>query len=226
MLMDRMVDAAMAEFKQNFNDICADMDLSRLTPDLAEQMGTALKSSLASAGIASYHAFLMAFEEQADLVRAKGELFRFKAEREKCFLTPLGEMSVMRRCFQNKSDTKSHVPLDAAWDMERQYMTPQVREAVLFSCAHVTPEETAQLLDKCALFTPSATAIKHVVEKTGDEIEAHREALDDAIRAHETAPEGTQTLVASLDGATVLLNESGLRFGRPAERPPARAPGH
>jgi len=83
----------------------------------------------------------------------------------------------------------------------------------------VTPEETAQLLKKCALFTPHATAIKHVVEKTGDLIEATREALDKAVRVQETAPEQTRALVVSMDGVTVLLNEKGLRFGRPAERP-------
>jgi hypothetical protein len=133
-------------------------------------------------------------------------------------------MVVARRCFQNKSDTKSHVPLDAAWGMVGQYMAPQVREAVLFSCAHVTPEETAALLAKCALFRSHATAIKHVVEKTGNLVEAHRAALDEAVRSAEEPPAHTQALVVSLDGVNVLLNEKGLRFGRPAERPRKHEP--
>lgn len=219
MLLTEIVDAAMREFKQNLTDICADVDLSELTPGLAEEMCKALRASLASAGVEGFRTFLQSHEEQADVVRANGELFRFKTVRTKKFMTPFGEMEVPRRCFQDKSDAKSYVPMDAAWGMENHFMAPQVREAVLFSCAHVTPEEAAQLLEKCALFTPSATAIKHVVTKTGELIEAHRKELNDAVHAQETAPEGTQVLVASLDGATVLLNEKGQRFGRPAVRP-------
>jgi len=219
MLIDEMVNAAMAEFKQTMADFCANEDLSELTPEAAEHMSGALQASLARAGVAGYRAFLLSYEEQADQVVAQGEVFRFKGEREKSFLTAFGEMVLPRRCFQNKSDTKSYVPLDRAWGMEEQYMAAQVREAVLFCCAHVTPEETAELLKKCALFTPHATAIKHVVEETGDLIEADRDALDKAVRAQETAPEDAQSLVVSIDGATVLLNEKGLRFGRPAERP-------
>ena len=219
MRIELMVDAAMAEFKQKMAEFCADLDVGSLSPDLAEQVGVAVQASLAHAGVAGYRAFLLSHEEQADVVVWRGETFRFKVCREKTFLTPLGDMTMSRRCFQNKTDTKSYVPMDCAWGMEEQYMAPQVREAVLFCCAHVTPEETAQLLKKCSLFTPHATAIKHVVKNTGDLIETHRDTLDKAVRAQEAAPEDTRALVVSLDGATVLLGEKGLRFGRPAERP-------
>jgi hypothetical protein len=219
MKFEPMISAAMAQFKQKMTDFCAAMDLESLTADLTEQVGAALQASLASAGVAGYRAFLLSHEQYADEVVFGSETFRFKQVREKSYLTPFGEMTLPRRCFQNKLDTKSHVPLDCAWGMEEQYMAPQVREAVLFCCAHVTPEETAQLLKKCALFRPHATAIKHVVEKTGDLVEAHRDALDEAVRAGEKAPEDTKALVVSIDGATVLLGEKGLRFGRPAERP-------
>lgn len=219
MRIEQMVEAAMAEFKRKMDDFCKETDLSRLTPEVAEEIGAALQTCLADAGVAGYRAFLMSYEESQDVVVSSGEVFRFKGKREKAFLTPFGEMSLPRRCFQNASDTRSYVPLDEAWGMEGQYMTPPVREAVLYSCAHVTPEEAAQLLRKCALFTPHATAIKHVVERTGEFMEAHREALDGAVRAQERAPESTRALVASLDGATVLLSEKGLFVGHRAQRP-------
>lgn len=224
MRIEQIIDAAVAEFKRKLSLFCKDMEVGTLTPEVAEQTAGALQVCLGSAGVAAYRAFLLSYEERADVVVVQGEVFRFKGEREKCFLTVFGEMTLARRCFQNASDTQSHVPLDCAWGMEGQYMAPQVREAVLFSCAHVTPEETAVLLRKCALFTPHATAIKHVVEKTGDLIEAHRDELDKAVRAQETAPDETRALVVSIDGATVLLNEKGLRFGRPAERPRGQEP--
>jgi hypothetical protein len=223
MIVDAMVDAAMVEFKQKFVRICEDLDLSKLTPDSAERMSQALQQTLASSGLAAYRTFLLAYETGLDVVRdEQGEMFRFNDIRNRAFLTPFGKLELGRRCFQNKSDTKSYVPLDAAWGMQNQYMTPQVCEAVLFSCAHVTPEETVRLLEKCAMFKPNATTVKREVVATGKRIAAHREALDQAVRVNETAPEGTRALVVSADGATVLMNEKGVHFGRPAERPGGR----
>jgi hypothetical protein len=108
--------------------------------------------------------------------------------------------------------------------MEKQYMAPQVREAVLYSCALITPEETRNLLGKCALFTPHATTIKHAVKNTGEQIVANQKALDEAIRAEEVTPEDTKAMVVSADGATVLMNEKGVHFGHPAQRPHGDAP--
>lgn len=218
-MLEMMVDAAVSKFKQKLVAFCEDMDLGQLTPDSAEAMSNALKQALALAGAEAYRTYLMGFEEEKDVVVARGEVFRFKSVRERHFLTPFGEVLLPRRCYQNKADSSSYVPLDAGWGVEGHYMSPQVREAVLFSCAHVTPEETMQLLEKCALFTPHATAIKHVVQNVGKQIEDHQEQLDEAVRKEESAPEEAHAIVASVDGATVLLNEKGKRFGRPAERP-------
>lgn len=224
MSMEQMVDAMVAEIKQKMAGFCAEFSAEGLTPDVAERVAGVLQECLASAGVAGYRAFLLSHEQVGDVVVAGSETFRYKGERPKAFLTPFGEMTLSRRCFQNASDTKGHVPLDCAWGMEEQYMAPQVREAVLFSCAHVTPEETAQLLKKCALFTPHATAIKHVLQQTGDLVEACREELDEAVYAQETAPEQTRAVVASLDGATVLLSERGVFVGHLPKRPQGDAP--
>jgi len=226
MLVDIIVEAAMAEFKQNLRRFCETAEISRLTPESAEQMSGALQQSLAQAGLAGYGAFLEAFECGEDVVcDADGERFRFKALRNHTYMTVYGKLTIKRRCYQNKSDTKSYVPLDAAWGMEGQYMTPQVREAVLFSCALITPEETVQMLEKCALFHPDATTIKREVKRTGEQITEHRAGLDAAIKAEEPVPADTQAVVVSADGATVLMNEKGVHFGRVAERPGGSKPG-
>lgn len=220
MLVNAMVDAAAVEFKQILVQFGDRLDLSALTPELAEVMCGCVREALAAGARAAYMAFLYGFETHDDVVRdAHGEVFRFKAVRERDFMTPFGPMRLKRRCYQNKSDTTSYVPLDIAWGMNDQYMMPQVREAVLFSCALVTPEETVQLLEKCALFHPHATTIKHEVVSTGEQIQAHRDDLDRMVRAEEPVPEGTCTLVISADGATMLMKEKGVHFGRVAERP-------
>ncbi len=220
MIVESMVDAAMAEIKRNLMSFCEESELSKLTPELAEGMSRGLQEALACAGRESFRVFLQAYEIEDDVVRdGHGEVYRFKGKRNHPFMTVFGKMNLERRCYQNKEDTKSYAPLDAAWNMEGQYMTPRVRDAVLFSCALVTPEETMQMLQKCSLFRPNATTIKREVKTTGEQIKAHRDALDQAVFAEEAVPEGTRAFVVSADGATVLMNEKGVHFGRPAQRP-------
>jgi hypothetical protein len=185
-----------------------------------------IQQALASAGRAAFKTFVESKEVDADTVSSWGQTFRFKYCSEKRFETLWGVMPVTRRVYQNASDTLTYVPLDAAWGMEHEFMTIEVREAVAFSCAHVTPEETHALLKKSALFHPHPTQIKRCVESIGALIALDPLGLDERIRANEEVPLQTRVLAASMDGANVLLNEpgeDGVKRGRPAERPGAAA---
>ena len=188
MVTGDMIVAMTDAIKQKVQSFCESRDFSRLTPELAEEMAGGIKEAISSAGAMGYQAFLKSYEVHEPSLEVGGEAYRFKRPVEKRYVTPFGPMILPRNMFQNKSDTKTHFPLDVAWGMVGEFMTVEVREAVLFSSAFVTPEETKTLLEKSALFVPSATAIKHV-------------------------------LAGSLDGANVLLNEKGVKRGRPSERP-------
>ena len=80
------------------------------------------------------------------------------------------------------------------------------------------------MLEKTALFQPSATAIKHIVEETGDWLETMDEAVNPSIRQEETVPEAAKVVVTSLDGTNLRLREPGKKRGRPQERPGAEEP--
>ena len=222
MVPQAMIEAAMHEFKENLTAFCEKEAEGALSAQSAHAVTQGIQQALAAAGGAAFRTYLESKEEERDVVVAKGEVFRFKYCSEKQFQTLWGREGVRRRVFQNASDTKTYVPLDAAWGMAHQFMTVEVREAVAFSCALVTPEETHALLKKSALFHPHPTQIKRCVEAIGMEIAADPLAVDACIRKAEHAPDGTRVLAASLDGANVLLNEPaehGGKRGRPAERP-------
>jgi hypothetical protein len=217
-----MIEAAMSAFKEKLTHFCEDESEGTLTVESSHAIAHGIQQALAAAGRAAFKTYLECKEEARDMVVAGGELFRFKYTSEKRFETLWGLTGVTRRVYQNASDTKSHVPLDAAWGMADQFMTIEVREAVAFSCALVTPEETHALLKKSALFHPHPTQIKRCVEELGALIAVDPLALDAGVRSEEQAPKETRVLAASLDGANVLLNEpaeQGAKRGRPAERP-------
>ena len=216
---DAMLTAGMAILKQKIAEFVEAHDTSLLTPELAEAMSDTLREAASPAFTAMFRVFLESYDDQRDLIVVDGKLCRFKREVAKEFETFFGKMTLERRGFQHNSAGPVYYPLDEAWGMRGHYATPAVREAMAFSCAHVTPEETAQLLEKTALFHPHPTAIKHVITSLGNTIEANREAIDCGIRAQQTPPEDSEVLAASLDGVTVLLNEKGKKAGRPPERP-------
>ena len=214
-----MIDAVCDEIKQKLGAFCAEADLERLTPGVAEKMSRALSAALSAGGVAGYLAFLCQYECEEDTIVRDGKMMRLKMTSEKAFMTPFGKMPLERKVYQADRGGQCHVPLDAAWGMEEQFASLEVREAVLYACGLVTPAETETMLKKCALFQPSSTAIKHIVNAMGEWVEEHLSPVREQMHINDSAPEDTRVLAASLDGANVPLREHGPKRGRPGERP-------
>jgi len=219
MIVPKLIQVAMQEFRQKMMVLGENLDTTQLTAEVASQVAGMLKEALTAAGRQALQGFVQSYNLTEPTLEVNGQRLRWKMLSAKEFLSCFGPMTLQRSLYQADEGGPSHVPLDALWGMAGEFATAEVREAVLFSLAHVTAEETAQLLQKCALFAPSGTAIKHMAQQVGDWVELHTHELDSAIRAEEEAPEGTRVLVGSLDGVNVLLHEPGVKRGRPLERP-------
>jgi len=218
-----MVEAVCDEIKQNLIAFCEREDFESLTPEAAQRMSEGMGEALARGGVAGFRAFLLQYEHEDDVLEHKGQLMRLKRISPKRFMTPFGDMVLARKVYQPDRGGACFVALDAAWGMQGEFATVEVREAVVYSCGLVTPGETQTMLEKCALFHPSSTAIKHIVDEVGGLVEVHADEVRAHIHQQEQAPEDVRVLAASLDGANVLLWEHGVKRGRPAERP-GRAP--
>jgi hypothetical protein len=189
-----------------------------LTPEQAERVGVLLSQATSAAWVAGYQAYLKAHDTREPVIEVDGEVYRWKMDSAKEFLTPGGPMVLERSLYQADGGGPCCAPVDVAWGMVGQFATIEVRQAVLFAVAQLTPREVEALLEKCAPFHPSAAAIYAMTQEMGEWLETHEE-LPEEIRADESTPERTRVLVASLDGVNVLLNEPGVKRGRPAERP-------
>lgn len=219
MTMESMIEASLSEIKEKLVLFFGEHEGASLTPELASLVTAELQSRSAQMCRAVFGAFLASKEETRDVIAVGGETFRFKQVATKSCLSVFGSLEVPRRLFQNASDTRSFAPMDRAWGMQEEYLTMEVREAVAFGCAHVTPEEAVAMLGKVLPQAPHATQVKRALASIAACIAPHREAVDRHIRAQEMVPEKTRALVASMDGVNVLLNEPGVKRGRPAERP-------
>lgn len=190
-----------------------------VTPERAEEVSRTLTEAASAGWVAGFRTWLEQHDPEEETIQREGKVYRYKLDSEKEFLTPGGLMTVCRRVYQPDAGGKCFIPLDAAWGMEEEFATVEVRDAVLFSVALSTPKETETLLKKCALFHPSETAVKTMAKEMGGWLEEHEDEVLAEIRAEEGLPEETRVLCASLDGVNVLLSEEGKKRGRPQERP-------
>jgi hypothetical protein len=221
MITDMMIEAMTTEIKENLKRSCRQAAEGALDAVAAETVTQGIEQALAAAGRAGFKTYLESKEEPQDIILKDGQTYRFKQFTNKDFTSLWGAMRVSRKLFQNAADTQSCCPMDEAWGMAGEPLTIEVREALGFACAHMPPEEAAQLLKKSALFHVDPTGIKRALVRMEETVAPIREQLDACIRQAETAPQDTQALVVSMDGANVLLNEPGKKKGRPAERPSA-----
>jgi len=224
MSLYEFIQRASQEFEQKMLELGQNWDTEQLTGELAQQARTALVASFGHASRTAYKAFLESYDLPDSQIEHQGQTLRYKLVSPKTFLTTFGIIALDRRLYQADAGGLSYVPLDHLWDMAGHFAVEEVRQAVCYAMAHMTAGETAQLLRLGSLFQPSATAIQHIVDKVSAEIEPQRETLDNTIRASVETPGETKVLVASLDGANVLLREPGPPRGRPQERPRGEPP--
>src|SRR5210317_1128565 len=178
MIVPEITKVAIRTFRQKMESFGENRNVEQLTAELAEQITSALKDALTAAGAAALQAFVQSYNPTDPLLEVGDQRLRFKMISPKEFLTCFGPMVIERSLYQADAGGPSYVPLDNFWDMAGEFATAEVREAVLFSVAHITPLETEKLLHKCVWFHPSATAIRNIVTPVGDFIQARGEDLD------------------------------------------------
>ena len=196
-----------------------DVLASEITPQQAGRMNEVLGEAMSAGWTEGLRTWLATAETDAETIDVNGLKYRYKLDSEKEFLTPGGMVKLIRRVYQPDAGGKCYIPLDAAWGMEGEFATVEVRDATLYAVALGTPKEAETLLSKCALFQPSATAIKHMAKQMGQWLEEHEDEVLSEIRNEEPIWEETRVLCASMDGVNVLLSEPGKKKGRPNERP-------
>jgi hypothetical protein len=220
MQLEQVLTTSIDEFKQNMLNFCKNEDLNPLTPETACHFVSVLKGQLQELGTKAIQAYFESHDIEQANIEHEGERYLRKYKGNKVIMTMLGKVAVNRNVYQHARGGKSLAPLDMALGVKGEYIMPDVKEVVLFSSAHNTPEETAQIIKKCSLFELHPTTIKRAIENAGVLIEEHKESIRKNVNQAVSKQENTgEVVVCSMDGVNVLLNETGKKKGRPAERP-------
>ena len=223
MSLDNILNAAVDSFKQTLHTFCQNNRtlLDKVDSGSFALMTKGLMEAAKQAGKTGLSKYLKENDTVTSNVTHNGTTFRFKGTSAKELLTLFGTISIDRAMYYNEIEGGSYYfPLDNAISIEKNdFATLEVREMILFATASCVPSELHSILKKCSLCNPSTTAIQNIINKDGEAIEEYSKQLSTNVFQTVEIPQETHAIVASLDGANVLLREAGVKKGRKNIRP-------
>ena len=189
-------------------------DPDALSSQMVEALTKGLHQALLESGRLGLENLIQSFENDVPQTEINDRVFERSDTCPKTFLTLLGEITLRRGLYYEKGKERSakssatYVPLDHAWDMQSRYVTPEVAEALLYSCAEMVPESVSKLFAKITGIKPSKTLTYEQIQKDGKRLKefekAHRETRWKSV----TVPTDSEVFVASFDGGTLPMRKS------------------
>src|SRR5215469_204627 len=193
-----------------------------LTVENAENVVDAITLAITTAAAEGFKTYLQESETQENTIMHNDQKYQFKRTCNKEFQSTFGKIVLKRRLYQNENG-ESFIPLDHAWNMEKQFATIEVREAVLFAMSLMPAHEAHQLFEKCSTFNIAESSFKKIAEHLGPDLENSIDEFLETVRQDEIIPvTETKVVAVSMDGANVLLQEPGKKKGRKRQRPGER----
>jgi len=226
MSLDNILNAAIDSFKQTLNSFCQNNEkvLDNMDSDSFALMTKALMEAAKQAGRTGLYKYLKEKDTVVANMFHNETTYRFKGTSSKELLTLFGTITIDRAMYYNEKDGGCYYfPIDEAISIQKNdFATLEVREMILFATSSCVPSELNALLKKCSLCNPSTTAIQNIINKDGELIEEYSKQLSTNVFQTVEIPQETRAIIASLDGANLLLREDGVKKGRKNIRPVER----
>ena len=223
MSLDNILNATIDTFKQSLQRFCEEnqIQLDTIDSDSFALMTKGLMEAAQKAGITGLCKYLKQNDTLVPNIVHNQTTYRFKGTSTKQLLTLFGTITIDRAMYYNENQGGCYYfPLDQALSIQKNdFATLETREMILFATASCVPAELHTLLKKCSLCNPSTTAIQNIINKDGEAIEEHSKQLSTNVFQTVEIPQQTHAIIASLDGANVLLREAGAKKGRKNIRP-------
>ncbi len=180
-----------------------------------------IKEVLMSAGSEFLKEELESHDSTEKTLETDQGLFRFKYKSKKEFCSLLGHTSIERNVYQQDKGGKTYSPLDEKVGIAKDYLTTDLKEPILYACAHNTPYEVSDLFEKLGIVKLDPSTVRKVMKVAGAQIEEYHDEIYPKIRSSEKSALPDQLVVASMDGVNLLKKEvgGGGKKGRPQQRP-------
>lgn len=210
------INAVCSEFKQNLvnffenQDFTGEMDASSIGRICAGFREAASKACLKG---------LESVFDQSDVdtseITVDGRKMINKGPSNREYLTPFGILSHERTLYQNARGGECVAPLDIMVGAHKDYAILPAREMILMASGHMGAKEVEDLFARTAMFSPKENAVARIVQRHGQAVAPIADKLP-ALVYEDTggAPDGTRTVVFSMDAATMPMRESKIDGGK------------
>lgn len=196
------------KFEQELGEMVAKVGLEEMAPARFQDFLGGLKALLAAVGRDAVVQTIEALDAPRPAVERDGQLLRYRGLSDREWLTAMGKVTLRRRVYRADGvGAASVVPLDEACGMVDRFMTVDIEEMAALGMAMLTAPEVEQVLAKALPEGPSATAIQRVAHRIGGEIEAQREAIEDAVQRDQALSTKGDVLAVSWDGVMAAMRE-------------------
>jgi hypothetical protein len=219
-----LIDTASEAVRQSLTSFVEsrdDCNPNELSAELVSTLSQGLAASFQHAGQEALKAFIEQYESTEEVIERDGRIYRLKdASSRKTFLTDFGATPVSRRYYHDRDGGKGLVPLDERWGMAGRYATAEVVEKVLWASGTLVASEVSEAMNRLCGIKISTSCVQDIISKDGLAIAEMIEDEEAGVAVREIeVPEETEVMVASFDGANLLLRQKGTRPGRKSQRP-------
>ena len=195
----------------NENSLCSET-IGLFSDALEEATATACQKGLKD--------YIESQDAELEAVERGGKSYRFKNVMSKPMLTRFGVIEVERRAYYHWQKGAGIFPLDEAISMSGRYAMADVTESILFGAGMLTPKELEAMFDKISPFKCSASLIQKIINQDGQALHnfPNDQQCGATARKIEPLEEVATALVASFDGANLMVREPGKKRGARSKR--------
>lgn len=149
---------------------------------------------------------IQSLDPDSDVVLIDGKAHRKALDSETTITTTAGPVIVQHRLYRDRSvaDGRTVSALEKRLGIVEGF-TPQAAKLAHFLVTELVPEKAAETFERFGGMTPSKSTLDRLPKALSERWEADRESYEGALREVMVIPEGTASLVVSLDGVLAPL---------------------
>jgi len=190
-----------------------------------QALAASVEQEVAQAFAAAQAEFTGALLERSDVnvprVMIDGVLHRRVGRSAKTLMTLAGSVVVERTLYtpmKRAPGTHSVSALELRAGVVSGFFTPAAASVVAWAGAHLVPREVEELFRRTGRIAPSRSSIDRLMKSLSTRWEENREQFETAMTSTISIPEGTASVVASLDGTMVPMSSGAQRERRAKQK--------
>jgi len=153
-------------------------------------------------------AVMAASDVDADAIEINGRTHRRVLRSAETYMTGAGPVRVERWLYKDRADPAAHAvaAMDLKLGIVEGFWTPGAAEQAAWVVAQMTPQKGEELFERIGNMNPSKSSLDRLPKAVSERWEEDRWLYEDVLRKALVIPEGTRSILVSLDGVLAPID--------------------